>query len=211
MDEAKVEKTKSILTSRTIIGGVIMFAALLYGIVTGKTVSEDTMALLIDHAMEIGMGIAGLITVIYGRVNANSKVTITKDTKIMTLFVLGPTLAIALSGCGMQTTDGRDIKSLTPLEQASIAGVETQKMYMELHDTFMTAYQTASPEVKAMLEANVAPPMNKTKAALILYLQGTQTWQLAKMKPDDMDDLDKKMAMALSEATWAVTKFIKKE
>lgn len=65
--------------SKTMWGGVIMLAALIASSFFGVEISPDEQATLIDKALastDEAAGLIGFITVLYGRITANTDVTL---------------------------------------------------------------------------------------------------------------------------------------
>lgn len=202
----KIEEVKALLASKTVWGAIVGFCTTLAALFLDVDVSAEDQAKYIEACVVLGGGIGAFVLTVYGRLTAKKKVNITGDDKAMVALVIGPIIALSVVGCA--TTDGRKVTDLTPLEQASLYGVETERLYTHLHTTYTEHYATASPEVQDAMAANIAPKLNKAKHALILYLDSVRQWAYLREPPMDVGKRQEVLAETIRDAMIAVQKLV---
>lgn len=208
MTTDKMEQVKALLSSKTVWGAIVVLLAQLLRI-AGVDISEAEQGQLSEHlATNIGT-LAGIVMVVYGRWTAKKVIKPDTGDKAMVMLMVLPALALAalLSGCGAKTTDGRTLADLTPLEQATLYGVEAQKTYSDMYEMYAESYATADAETQKKLAKEVAPVLNDCKEALKAYLKGVRAWHYAQKEPADMASLTESVKTALGAVTGLVLNF----
>lgn len=186
---------KGLLQSKTVWGCVVTILCMIL-MQFGIEVDEGSKSELVNAFVTLG-GVGASLFAIYGRVKADKKVEVKKGcakqkANLMILFML--MTPIMVSACAF--------KSLPPDQQALGAGEELRLQYLNLHDEYLSIYnnKTTSPELKQKMETKVAPVMNATKKAVILYRDAAYIYAAYKKKPDNYDRLKKAAQDAFRDA-----------
>jgi len=170
------DTVKPLLASRTVWGGIVSLLVAVLAL-CGISLDADMQTQLVDAALGIGAAIAGGLT-IWGRIKAKTTikpVTVKGAKTLLLLALLLPVLAVS-SGCAL--------KGMQPHEQAMAVGEELRITYVALHQEYEQLH-AALPDARPMLEADVAPLLDKAKLAVIALREGAGAYARTQTEPGD--------------------------
>lgn len=180
--------SKTLLTSRTFWGAVIMMISSFLGFfdITLGEDEQNKLALMLAD-------LAGFGLVLWGRIAAKKAIT-TKSPTITGLLLI---TCLCLPGCAL--------KGLQPHEQAMAVTNEAITMYETLHGEYLRLH-AAFPEQREMMETTVAPVMDTARVALVTLGDATAVWVRTKEKPSDWDGLKTRALQLLTDAGKILTR-----
>ncbi|TIH12758.1 hypothetical protein D0S45_17460 [Marinifilum sp. JC120] len=179
---------KHFLQSRTI-WGVIVTAIALVASLAGKEIDGETQRQLLELGVAAG-GLVGMGLGIYGRFKAEKPIKKVKSNSSTLLVLLA--MPVLLQGCALM--------NLSPQDQALSVGKEMKIHYMALHREYESLHETLAPEQVSFMEEEVAPVMDKAKAAIIAYRSAASTFARYKTAPNDIEDLKNSAWKAINDA-----------
>lgn len=201
-----MNEVKGLLQSKTVWGCVVSILCIVF-MQFGIEVDESSKAELVNQLVTLG-GVIASVFAIYGRLKADTKVQVKKvspkqKANLMLVFMLLTPLMV--SACAL--------KNLPPDQQALGAGEELRLQYASLHGEYLQLYndKTTSPQLKQRMSTMVAPVLNRTKGAIVLYRDAAYIYAAYKEKPDNYDRLKEGAQDALKDAARLMLQITSKE
>lgn len=101
---------------------------------------------------------------------------------------------LLLSGCAFS--------GLTPVQKSLAFGEELRLQYLTLHNEYLHLYndKSTSDYLKERMSKYVAPALNKSKSAIVLYRDAVYIYAAYQEKPDNYDRLKEGAQSALQDA-----------
>lgn len=191
-----MDETKSFWKSKTI-WGVIVTAVSLVASLSGHNIDDTTQTELINVGVTIG-GVVGSILAIYGRMKADKPIKKEKSNKSTEVLILLLLIPVTLQGCALA--------NLQPHEKALVIGEELKTPYTNLYDEYKELHEKLKPEQVKIMEIEVAPVMDKAKAALIAFRDAAAIYARTKIEPDNYSALAASLEQAIADASAAIAK-----
>jgi uncharacterized protein YoaH (UPF0181 family) len=167
-----VNGSKNFLASKTYQGIIIMILVKVMAAVLPK-LGVDLPDTDLTYMAEQLIFAAGAVWAAVGRATAKKDVALGKGSVVLALLLcVGMT-----TGCAI-----KQVAQHPAHEQARYYAEQMGRTYIDLHNGYLEAWPSLTPEQQAWAGENLKPVMNKTKIAIDMAIGAAKTWSIAAEK-----------------------------